>query len=248
MHVLQFAGTFSSTEVVAERIATLENQFSDLHRRLQLELTEGDGILADDFFQALKMLPMAFRREYQGKIHAMSPTAKLRGTTRVTADIFLYYSPLFTFIDYALLKHLISKFGGDTLKEDMAAYVTEVELFKKETTVAEVMDIWPGNTEIRLNYTKLRAKFEGDPRTYTLEKLDKFRRRFCSQLRLSDFIFWLISMEPARSFFVTWYIPTTIVPDIIANMDLIEDRFYLEENILSLTLIDHEGIPFHVSY
>ena len=228
---------------MAERISRLEKQFSNLHQSLLFELTEGEGVSVDKFFHALAMLPLAFRREYQDKIHAMLPSIESHSTTKVTTDIFLHYSPLFTFIDYGLLKHLISEFGKERLKEKMAVYVREVEQFKKETTVAEVMDIWPGNTEIHLNYTKLRAKFEGDPRMYTLEKLDKFRRRFCSQLRLSEFIFWLISMERALSFFITWCIPTAVVPELIAGMTLIAERFYLEENILSLSITDHEESP-----
>jgi hypothetical protein len=241
-------------ETVAERIATLEKQFRDLHQSLLFELTEGEGISVTKFFHALEMLPIAFRREYQdtiremtrNTIREMTQNIESRGPAKVTTDLFLHYSPLFTFIDYELLRHLISEFGKAKLKERMVVYVAEVEQFKKDTTVADVMDIWPGNTDIHLNYTKLRAKFEGDPRTYTLEKLDKFRRKFCSQLRLSDFIFWLISMEPGMSFFVIWCIPTAAVAELVMNLHLIEEEFYQEENVLSLSLILHEG-PLNVS-
>jgi hypothetical protein len=234
---------------VAEKITMLEKQFKDLHKSLLFELTEGEGISVTTFFQTLEMLPIAFHREYQEKIRAMKQKIDPEscGTAKVTSHIFLHYSPLFTFLDYGLLKYLISEFGKVELKERMAAYVPEVEKFKRETTVADVMGIWPGNADIPLDYTILRTRFKGEPATYTLEKLDNFRRRFCSHLRLSEFIFYLIAMEPAESFFIIWYIPTIMVPDLITHMDLIEDGFYLEENILSLTLIDHDGVPFHVS-
>ena len=226
----------------------LEEKFSDLHQSLLFELTEGEGISVTKFFHALKMLPIAVRKEYQDEIYKMTQkiASESHGPAKVTTDIFLNYCPLFTFIDYELLRHLSSKFGTEKLKEGMAAYIVEVEQFKKDTTVADVMDIWPGNTGIRLNYTKLKAKFEDDPRTYTLEKLDKFRRKFCSQLRLSEFIFWLISMEPGKSFFVIWCIPTAAVPEFVMNLHLIEEEFYTEENLLSLSLTLHEG-PLHVS-
>ena len=242
------AGKLSSpqTEAVAERIATLEKQFRDLHQSLLFELIEGEGISATKFFLALEMLPMAFRREYQDKIREMTRNIEPHGPAKVTREIFLHYSPLFTFIDYRLLEHLISEFGKPKLKERMASHVAEVEQFKRETTVADVMDIWPGNTDIPLNYTELKAKFEDDPRMYTLEKLDEFRRKFCSQLRLSEFIFWLISMEPGKSFFVIWCIPTAAVPEFVMNLHLIEEGFYIEENILSLSLTLHKG-PLHVS-
>ena len=230
---------------MAERISRLEKQFSNLHQSLLFELTEGEGVSVDIFDHALVMLPLAFRTEYQDRVQAMRNTEP-HGPGKVTTNIFLHYSPLFTFIDYRLLKHLISELGSDKLKERMDAYAVETEQFKKKTTVAEVMDIWPGNTKIRLDYTMVRTKFKGDPRMYTLEDLDNFRRRFCSELQLSNFIFWLISMEPVQSFFVIWCLPTTVVPEFITNLHLIEEGFYIEENILSLTLILYEG-PLHVS-
>lgn len=234
-------------EAVAERIATLEKQFRDLHQSLLFELTEGEGISVTKFFHALEMLPIAFRREYQDTTHEMTQYIESHGLEKVTTEIFLHYSPLFTFIDYGLLEYLISEFGKAKLKERMASHVAEVEQFKKETTVADVMNIWPRNIDIHLNYAKLRAKFEGDPRTYTLEKLDKFRKKFCSQLWLSNFICWLISMEPGISFFdIIWCIPTAAVPEFVMNLHLLEEEFYIEESVLSLSLILQER-PLYVS-
>ena len=52
----------------------------------------------------------------------------------------------------------------------------------QETTVGDVMEYWPGDEQPRLNnYSKLKAKFSEDPKSYTLERLNNFWRKFCSK-------------------------------------------------------------------
>ena len=161
------------------------------------------------------MLSIAFRNEYESTIQQKLPAVKDSGDGVVTSGVFLPLSPLFVFIDYDLLNHMISKFGSPELKSDMALYIKEMQVFMKETKVGDLIDHWPGYEVSDLNYTKLKAKFNGDPKTYMLERLNKFRRKFCSQVRLSVFIFGLISLESAGSFFATWIFPTAIAPELI---------------------------------
>ena len=94
----------------------------------------------------------------------------------------------------------------------MKAYVAEVTVFMRETTVADVMDLLPGHEILHLNYSKVKAKFAGDPKDYMLEKLNKIRRTIFSRVRLSEFISWVISMETTGSFIVYWLIPNLVVP------------------------------------
>ena len=150
------------------------------------------GIPVSEFFRTLTMLPIAFRNEYESTIQQKLPAIKDSGDGAVTSGVFLPFSPLFVFIDYDLLNH---KFGSTELKEDMESYIEDMQVFMRETTVGDLIDHWPGYEVSDLNYTKLKAKFNGDPKTYTLERLNKFRRKFCSQVRLSVFILGLISLE-----------------------------------------------------
>ena len=144
------------------------------------------------------MLPIAFRKEYESSI----PTAvkESDGQGVVTSSTFLPFSPLFIFIDYDLLNHVIVKFGSVELKSKMALYIEDVKIFMRGTTVGDLIDHWPGCEVPDLTYAKLKAKFRDDPMTYTLERLNKFRRRFCGQVRLSEFIFCLISVESTEPF------------------------------------------------
>ena len=107
-----------------------------------------------------------------------------------------------------------------------------------ETTVADVMDLLPGQEILHLNYAKLKAKIGDDPKSCTLERLDLIRRTVFSKIRLSEFVSWVISMESGGSFVVYWFVPAVIVPDVIKAAGNIDERFCQEQNIQSLSLIE----------
>ena len=146
------------------------------------------------------MLPIAFRREYERSIQqSLHAVEESDGQSIITSGVFLQFSPLFVFIDYDLLNYMIMKFGSAGLKSEMALCIEDVKIFMRETTVGDLIDYWPGCEVPDLNYAELKTKFRDDPMIYTLERLNKFRRKFCSQVRLSELIFCLISVESTES-------------------------------------------------
>ena len=194
------------------------------------------------------MLPIAFKKEYESSIQQILPAAKENdGQSIVTSSTFLLFNPLFIFIDYDLLNHMIVKFGSAELKSKMALYIEDVKFFMKETTVGDLIDHWPGCEVPDLNYAKLKAKFKDDPMTYTLERLNKFRRRFCGQVRLSEFIFCLISLESTESFFATWIIPAAIIPELSEAIKQLDKLFFKEEHIISLFVDQKQLYPSVIS-
>ena len=219
---------------MSSRIETLEEEFDDIHDRLVAELSEGRTSV-EKVLQALTKLPIAFKKQYEDTIHNMLPDLE---TKDVISNLFLRLNPLLTFIDYELLKHLVSKFGSSKLKEDMSSYVEKVLLFKKMTTIEELIEYWPGVEVPQVNYSRLRAKFDDDPKTYTLEKLDFFRRKFFNHLRLSDFISVsvLMVLEPANSFIAAWFIPTAVVHELVEAVRQSDSTFFQIEHILELSL------------
>ena len=195
------------------------------------------------------MLPTAFRKEYERSIPQILAAAKESdGQSVVTSSVFLPFSPLFVFIDYDLLNHMIMMFGSAELKSEMASYIEEIKIFMRETTVGDLIDHWPGCEVVSdLNYGKLKAKLKGDPKMYTLERLNKFRRRFCGQVRLSEFIFCLISLESTESFFATWIIPAAIIPELSEAIQQLDKSFYEEEHIISIFVDQKQLYPSTVS-
>ena len=220
---------------VSQTIERLENHFDDLHRKIMSELNVKENITAISILRALTMLPTRVRKEYETKIQEMLPILEERDTI---TKLFLRLSPLFTFIDYRLLEYLIFKFGSETLNEDMKSYVSSVQEFKRETTVGELMDHWPGDEPPDIDYIKLRIKFSDDPKTYTLEKLDHYRWRFFSRVGLSDFIHIciLMSLDAGGSFFAEWMVPVVIAQELKQAIREIDEGFCETEHVLVISL------------
>ena len=219
---------------VPKWIETLIEQFDCLHERLVTEISEG-GISVGKVLRALTRLPITFRTEYESKIRSMLPELEER---RVIDNLFYRLNPLFTFIDYELLQHLVSKFGSQKLKRDMTSYTEKVQLFKKHTTIGELINCWPGLKVPPIDHELLRAKFAGDPKSYTLEKLDFFRNRFFNELQRSEFVTVSILMlvESANSFTAVWFIPTVAVQELTETISQIDTTFFQTEQIIELSL------------
>ena len=219
---------------VPKWIEALIEEFDCLHERLVTEVSEG-GISIGKVLRALTRLPLTFRTEYESKIQSMLPELEER---RVIDNLFNRLNPLFTFIDYELLQHLVSKFGSQKLKREMTSYTEKVQLFKKVTTIGELIDCWPGLEVPQIDYKILRAKFADDPKSYTLEKLDSFRNRFYGKIKRSEFVTVsiLMLMESANSFIAVWFIPTVAVQELTEAISQIDTTFFQSEQILELSL------------
>ena len=152
------------------------------------------------------------------------------------SKIFSRVSLHFTFIDYGLLQHLSDEFGSEDLKQEMVAFVEAMQVFLDETTVQQLMDHWPGRNDIPPNFKELKAVIDEDPRTYSLRKLDNFRRRFCSEIQLSKIIFVLVRVERGNSFIIMLMIPSILVPLVMESVSGVDDSFYQSEHITSVSV------------
>lgn len=235
---------YTAGAYVKQRLDSLENKFSALNKQFLCDL-EGKGTTADELLDELTLLPVALRREYQESIkkelHEVESSAN--GSIRIRCVFHHLINPLTTFLDYKLLEHLISKLGTVKLKQDMACYVEDVSKFKHETTVAELMDHWDGIEDQSLNYTELKMCFGEDPVTCTLEKLDRYRKKFCSRYKLSELVMILIHLKPG-SFVAVWRIPTLLGNELTESMPKHpKDMFCDEEDVLSLSLAGKQVYP-----
>ena len=214
-------------------IKTLEDEFNLLHYRLVNELSSRHTCTsAGEVLQALTRFPLTFKTEYESKMRDMLSEF---GKKKV---LFFCLSPLFRFVDYELLQHLVSRFGSQELKLEMMSYTEKVQWFKKVATFDELMNHWSGFEVPTVDYNKLRAKFAYDPKSYTLEKLDSFRNRFYHKIRRSEYVTVSILMllEPASSFIAVWFIPTVAVQELTEAISQIDRTFFQTEQILELSL------------
>ena len=228
-----------------QRLDSLEGRISKLTKQL-LQDIEGESITADDILDELTLLPVALRREYQESIkkemHNITLHVESSANRSIRYIFRLLINPLTTFLDYKLLEHLISTFGNTKLQQDMAVYVDDMNKFKKETTVAELMDHWDGIEDQSLNYSELKVRFGEDPSECTLESLDKRRKRLCSRYRLSELVMVLIHLKPG-SFIAVWRIPNLIVGELMESTGQMDDTFFDEDNIWSVFIAGKQAYP-----
>ena len=220
------------TDTVGATVDKLEKQFSSLQRRLSSELTAKSEVSPEILLESLTLLPIALRSQYQKFILENLSTLEKVDSIR---KIFLHLNPLFSFINYHLIKYLVEEFASTRLKRDMSVYVEAVQVFLDETTVLQLMDHWPGQCEIPPHFEKLRVVIDEDPSNYTLRQLDDLRKRFCSQIRLSEIILVLIGVARKNSFVVRWVVPSIFVPQLKSVISSLRS-FYQREHIFSVTV------------
>ena len=224
---------------VISHIHDLEHQFRQVHENLLTELEDSE-VSVKKLLRSLTLLPAEIRVDYMTAIMEMFPVLRRESTI---SDIFYHLSPLVDFLSYGLLKYIIDVFGSETLKKKIASYGDAILVFMKKTTVEQLMDIWPGQQEIPPNFSKLRAKIDENPSTYTLYELNQLRKRFCSGIKLTDVVFVLIGLETSNSFVVEWLIPSTFIPQLMEFAKKLDFGFYLREHILKMTVDDKQIFP-----
>ena len=232
-------GSHESVDV-ARKINILENWFDDLQTRVINELSTNPGISTKEVLSKLTGLPLSLRKEYESSIAKRIPSMR---TEAQIDDLFIFHlKPLSSFIDYGLIDYLIQKLGSDGLKKDMISYCTEMEVFMKETTIKQLIeaDHFPGQTEIPPNFSLIEAKIGKDASSCTLEQLNRLRKRYCSEVKLSDIVFHLVTVVESNSFIVRWLVPSALVSDIVkfsrCIVKNVDQNFYQEYKVTSLTL------------
>ena len=225
---------------ILSRMEELDSKFRSLHQALLSEL-ESKKVPVRKLVNSLTLLPIQLRQEYERAISSKLPD--LRGEDEA-GDVFRYHlNPLVNFLDYGLVRYVIDQFGSNTLKSMMTSYSDDIVVFMKKTTVKQLMDVWPGQQKIPRNFSKLRAKLDEDPTTYTLYQLDQLRRRFCCAVKLTEVVLVLIGLETANSFIVEWLIPFALIPQLMESAKKLDFGFYLRGRILKMSVDEKQIFP-----
>ena len=224
---------------VQSQINELDCRFRSLHGKILSEL-ESKKVPIRRLITSLTLLPIELRLEYSKTIS--EKLSDLRGE-KEACDLFYHLNPLVNFLDYHLIKFIIDQFGSNSLKCMIKSYSDDVLAFMKKTTVKQLMDHWPGQQEIPPNFSKLKAKIDEDPTTYTLYQLDQLRRHLCSGIKLTEVVLVIIGLEKAKSFFAVWLIPSALVPKLMKSARKLDFGFFLCERILKVMMDEIQVFP-----
>ena len=118
----------------------------------------------------------------------------------------------------------------------MQSYCSEMIVFMKETTIKQLIDHLPGQAEVPPNFSLIEAKIGENASEYTLEQLNTIRKRYCSEFRFSEIFFHLLALVESNSFIIRWLVPSALVVDIVESTRNVDQSFYQEYKITSLTL------------
>ena len=151
-------------------------------------------------------------------------------------ELFLHLNPIVSFIDFGLIELFIKRFGSCSLKKDMRYYCSEMKVFMKETTIKQLINHLPGKTEIPPKFSLIEAKIGQNASECTLEELNTLRKRYCSEVRLSEIVFHLVAIVESNSFIVRWLVPSILVSDIMKSTKNVAQTFYQKYKITSLTV------------
>ena len=217
-----------------DKIKSLESQFISLQEQLLSELTANTTLTPQILLRSLMILPASLQAQYKSFVLGNLTTFK---KAESVDEVYAHLSFHLTFIDYALLEHLIEKFGSKKLKDDMSSYTSSVQVFLDEATVQEMIDFnWPGKQELPPNFEKLKAVIDGNPRTYSLRELDNLRKKICRETQLSEIVFVLIGVTSGNSFVVSLMVHSVFVTAVIEAIGGLDESFCESEHIISIYL------------
>lgn len=218
---------------IANKIEKLEKEFDRLRTQIKNELSTEVGMNVKQLLDTLTSLPLTLKKEYESSI--TKSIHDLRVETQVD-EVFIHLNPLISFIDYGLIEFFIKKYGSDRLKDQMRSYCSEMKIFMKETTIKQLIDYFPGQPEIPPKFSLVEAKIGQNASKCTLEQLNNIRRKYCSEVRLSEIVFYLVAVVDSNSFIVRWLVPQVLVSDIMNRNKSIESEFFQEHRITLITL------------
>ena len=204
-----------------------ENRFYDLHTRIREELL-ASCMDTSKILNTLTLLPPRLKMVYDKPIREQLLELKQQKSIN---ELLYYLNPLLSYIDYDLLDHIIEKLGSDELKEDFAAYCSDIQLFMQKTTIQQLIDHLPGQPKVPPNFELLKAKLDKDAKEYSMAELSSLRTRFCAEIKLSEIVFHFIALENSRSFIVFFIVPSVLLPDVIESIRKLDNSFFRRESI-----------------
>ena len=212
---------------VCSALEEFENRFDDLHQKIRDELVAG-RVDTSNVLSKLTLLPLKLKKEYDTPIQKIFPVLNEQKNIN---ELFCRLNPLLSFIDYALLEHIINKFGSDQLKKAIAAYGSDIQVFMQQTTIQQLMDHLPGQPEIPQNFELIKAKICKDAKKCTIAEINQLRRRLCCEIKLSEIVFHIISLEDSNSFIISFIVPSVVLPDVIKSARKLDNSFFQRESI-----------------
>ena len=141
-----------------------------------------------------------------------------------------------------MLNVIVKQFGSDCLKSVMKSYCNYMSFFTKQSTVQQLIDMQLVHDLSKIEnasdyeFSLLETKIDQDASKCTLEQIYSIRRRYCSELQLSETALHLTAVAESNPFTARWLVPSSLIFNIVKLTRAIKTHFFKEYKIISLTL------------
>ena len=152
-------------------------------------------------------------------------------------EIFSHLNFYLSFLNYNLLVHVIKHFGSKNLQLKMKSYCKDIELFQKETMIADILPYLPQESTCPKDHSRLELKVNIDITTTSLDDLEQYRKQFANEFLLPDFALLLADLKKS-SLLIVWFVPSAVVSTLKLQTKM--KKFYLF-SIFYITVISVDG-------
>ena len=153
-------------------------------------------------------------------------------------EVFGYLRSYWNFLDYGLLEYMAVTFGHDEVKQSMRRYKKELTSFRKSVTLSEFMRLWPNRMDPTPEFSKLVIKLNRMQSFLTLQDVEEIRLSFARSYSFVTFALMYGAFE-GGSVVLTWFIPSSIAPQLVQDLKNGGSGFLNEHNITEVSIDGH---------
>ena len=235
----QLSAALLDRRSIKQQVKQLQDRFVHLAYCTYTELVD-KSISVHKFHAWLTSLDVYRQREHQEFIKDhLTNIDKETHLNSLWARLGIYWN----FLNFDLLEHVINKFGGENLKQNMDSYKCDLHLFQRVTRVCDFIDCWPVQGEApETDLREFVAKMKHDWNNCTLEDLDKIKGVITCKFFMPKFALWLRDIKEG-CITITWLTPAPFVKALQEAIESTSCEFFMEQKIETITIDGQECYP-----
>ena len=203
----------TSTDEVKAMIAELEQGFKNLRTTVR-ECLERQRVIVSQVAEALTSLSP--NDDERHKIFTESHVTVLYRAANISEQ-FGTMNFHWNYLDPSLLEHLVKEFHLEQVKNQMKAYKSALQQFRKKTPLKIFCQTQRRKRRRpQEDFEKMIVEFDW-PENVTLEDVEQFRQEYASEYSLHECAM-MITQIRSGSYINTWFIPESVIEKLKAKV------------------------------
>ena len=171
------------------------------------------------------------------------------------SDIFELLRQYWNYTDFALLRHLINKFGDEDTKEMMDRYISSLEKFEKQTTIQDYEDATGKKEEVLRGFVEAAFEVQGtkDPSDYTLYEVRQIIQSLAQQTSLEPYV-PMLKKARIGSLVITIALPRpalellqqALYKEFLDTLNIVSVRIHCSYKTTQVKIFCHKCLKVHV--